>query len=124
MFYGFLADIVLLLHFAFIAFAMFGGLLTRYFPRALWLHLPALSWGLAVEWADWICPLTPLENALRLRAGQAGYAGGFIEHWIAELLYPAGLAPELRYALGLALAALNVAVYAHVVSSRRKARRR
>lgn len=122
-FYGLLAGSFLALHFAFILFALFGGLVAIRYPGASWLHLPALFWGLAVEWADWTCPLTPLENALRQRAGQPGYAGGFIEHWIMELLYPQGLTPEMRYALGLVLAALNVAVYTHVISSRRKARR-
>lgn len=124
MLYAILADIVLIFHFAFVAFALFGGLLVLRFPRAWCLHLPALFWGIAVEWADWICPLTPLENALRLRAGQAGYDNGFVEYWIAAILYPLNLTPGLRYLLGLVLLALNAAVYARVLSVRRNARRR
>lgn len=122
--YRILANAVLALHFAFILFVLFGGLLALRLPRAAWVHLPALFWGIAVEWADWICPLTPLENALRLRAGQTGYESSFIEFWIAKILYPQDLTLELRYALGLVLAALNVAVYADVILSRKKTRRR
>lgn len=122
--YRILANAVLALHFAFILFVLFGGLLALRLPGAAWVHLPALFWGIAVEWADWICPLTPLENALRLRAGQTGYESSFIEFWIAKILYPQDLTLELRYALGLVLAALNVAVYADVILSRKKTRRR
>lgn len=116
--YRFLADLVLFLHAAFVAFALFGGLGVRRYPRLLWLHLPALLWGVAVQWADWICPLTPLENHLRRLGGEAGYAGGFIEHLLSKLLYPEFLTLELRYALGLILVAVNVLVYARVIGKR------
>lgn len=119
-----LADAVLVLHFAFVLFVLFGGMLVLRYPRASWLHLPALFWGIAVEWADWICPLTPLENALRLRTGQAGYDNGFVEYWISAILYPLDLTPGLRYLLGLVLLALNAAVYARILSVRRNARKR
>lgn len=123
-FYALLADAVLLLHFAFVAFALLGGLLALRCPKILWLHLPALLWGLLVEWADRVCPLTPLENHLRMQAGKTSYEGGFIEHWLAALLYPQNMTIELRYALGLVLAVLNIAVYASAAAAWRKTRRR
>lgn len=118
MLFPLLADLVLILHLAFVAFAAFGGLLVLRWPKILWLHLPALLWGVVVQWADWICPLTPLENAMRRRGGEATYAGGFIERYVSQLLYPENLTLELRYLLGIILIAVNVAVYAYVVVAR------
>lgn len=120
MLYRLLADAVLLVHLAFIVFALLGGLLVLRYPRLLYLHLAALTWGVLVQWADWICPLTPLENILRQMGGQAGYAGGFIEHWLSALLYPPDLTPTLRYGLGLVLIAINLVVYARVIASRKR----
>ena len=122
MLYGFLAAAVAIMHFAFVVFAMFGGILTLRYPKMLWLHLPALLWGVAVQWADWICPLTPLENYFRLRSGGAGFEGGFVEHWVSKILYPQDLTLELRYVLGLVLILLNAAVYAYVFLMRGKGR--
>jgi len=115
MVYRLLADLVLVLHLAFVVFALFGGLLALRRPAVLWLHLPALLWGVVVQWADWICPLTPLENHLRVLGGESGYAGGFIEHWLQKLLYPDNLTLELRYVIGLALLAVNAAVYTRLM---------
>ena len=119
MIYRLLADLVLVLHFAFVAFALFGGLLVWRRPGIAWLHLPALVWGVAVQWADWICPLTPLENHFRMLGGEAGYEGGFIEHFVLKLLYPGDLTLELRYLLGMVLLAVNVVVYARLIFRRR-----
>lgn len=118
MMYPLLADLVLLLHLAFVLFALFGGLLVLRHKRAVWLHLPALLWGVVVEWADFICPLTPLENALRLRGGEEAYGGGFIEHYLSLLLYPDALTLEVRYLLGIILIIVNVAIYARVMLRR------
>ncbi|HYD80689.1 MAG TPA: DUF2784 domain-containing protein [Paucimonas sp.] len=118
--YHLLADLVLLLHAAFVAFAVFGGLLALRYPRMPWFHLPALAWGVAVESLDWICPLTPLENRLRRLGGEAGYDAGFVEHYIGMVLYPESLALELRYLLAIGLIAVNVAVYVMVALSRKK----
>ena len=109
--YRLLADAVLLLHLAFVAFALAGGLLALRWRWIPWLHLPALAWGVTVEWTGWICPLTPWENALRRAGGEAGYAGGFVEHYILPLLYPADLTREVQWVLGGGLLAFNVAVY-------------
>lgn len=117
--YRLLADLILVLHFAFVAFALFGGVLVARRPRLAWLHLPALTWGVAVQWANWICPLTPLENHFRMLGGQAGYEGGFIEHYVMALLYPDALTLELRYLLGAVLLVVNVAVYVRLIWRRR-----
>jgi Protein of Unknown function (DUF2784) len=107
-----LADATVALHFAFIAFVLLGGLVVLRVPRVAWLHLPAVAWVVWLELTGAICPLTPLENALRQRAGQAGYEGGFIEHYLMPVIYPAGLTPQIQTMLGIAVLVLNVVVYA------------
>lgn len=116
-----LADLVLVLHAAFVAFAVFGGLLVLRWPRVAWLHLPAAAWGAIVELTGWICPLTPLESALRAAAGGEGYRGSFVEHQLDALLYPTALARGDQIVLGLSLLAFNVAVYAWVLRRLRRA---
>ena len=111
------ADFVLLFHFAFVLFAVLGGLLVLRWPRLAWAHLPVAAWAALVEFAGWICPLTPFEVALREAGGEAGYAGGFIEHYIVALLYPEALTRETQLALGTALVVLNVVLYAMAVQS-------
>ena len=109
--YAALADLVLLAHAAFILFAAAGALLLRRFPRVAWLHLPAVAWGVAIEWSGGICPLTPLEVWLRRRAGAAGYESSFIEHYVTALIYPAGLTRGMQVALGGGLLLINVLLY-------------
>lgn len=106
-----LADLVLLLHAAFVAFVMFGGLLVARWPRAAWLHLPLVAWGAGIEFLGGICPLTPLENHWRHLAGEQGYAGGFVEHYVVAALYPDGLTRNVQVALGLLVLAVNAAIY-------------
>ncbi|MDM0022054.1 DUF2784 domain-containing protein [Variovorax saccharolyticus] len=115
-----LADAVLLLHGLFILFAVFGGLLVWRWPRLAWLHLPAAAWAGWVVSAGWICPLTPLENALRRSAGEAGYSGGFVEHYLLALIYPEGLTRPLQIALGLGVLLFNAALYARLLVLRRR----
>lgn len=117
--YRFLADAVLALHLAFVVFAIAGGLMAFRWRWAPWVHLPALAWGAAVELTGWTCPLTPLENSLRRAGGEAGYAGGFIEHYLLPILYPDSLTRETQVALGAALVIVNVIVYAIVMWKRR-----
>lgn len=109
-----LAALVILVHFLFIVFAVAGGLLALRWRWVPWLHLPALAWGATVEFTGWVCPLTPLENALRRAAGSASYSGGFVEHYLLPLIYPAGLTREWQWVLGALLLGINVAVYAWV----------
>jgi hypothetical protein len=113
------ADTILLLHLTFTLFTVLGGLLVLRRPSLLWVHLAAVLWGVVIEWADWICPLTPLENALRVQGGEAGYAGGFIDHYVSLLLYPDNLTIELRYLLGLGLVFINLTIYGYIFLTRR-----
>ena len=113
--YGLLADLTVLVHFAFVLWVVLGGLLVLRRPWLAWLHLPAAIWGAAIEFGGWICPLTPLELRLRDLAGEAGYTGGFVEHYILPVLYPTGLTREVQIALGLVVLVVNVTVYVMVI---------
>ena len=114
MIYRWLADGVALIHAAFVLFVVAGGFLAIRWRRVAWFHLPAVIWGALIEYAGWICPLTPLENALRERAGQAGYTGGFVEHYVLRALYPAGLTRTTSFLLGTSVVLINVVVYAYI----------
>ncbi|SDQ01894.1 DUF2784 domain-containing protein [Ectopseudomonas guguanensis] len=109
------ADALVLVHLGFILFVLLGSLLLLRWPRLIWLHLPAVAWGILVECLHLGCPLTPWENQLRRLAGQAGYDGGFIEHYLIPLIYPAGLTPQLQLWLGALVVLVNLAVYAWLV---------
>jgi uncharacterized protein DUF2784 len=112
--YRFAADAVLLLHFAFIAFVVAGGFLVLRWPRLALIHVPAALWGAFVIGTHRICPLTFVENALRVRAGSAGYPESFIEHYVLRIVYPPGLTPGVQVVLAIAVVAINVAIYAGV----------
>jgi hypothetical protein len=107
-----LADAVVVLHGGFVAFVVVGGFLALKWPSLKWAHLPAAVWGVLIEYAGWVCPLTPLENVLRARAGEAGYAGGFVEHYILPALYPGDLTSSVRWVLGSIALLINVVAYA------------
>lgn len=115
-----LGDLVLSLHFAFIVFAVLGGFLVLWKPWIVWLHIPSILWSGYVNLFGQVCPLTPLENRFRHLAGQAGYEGGFVQHYIAPLVYP-GVIPE-RWGLiaGYSVLIWNVLVYTLVVTLRRR----
>ncbi|EFW83443.1 hypothetical protein ALP26_03813 [Pseudomonas savastanoi pv. glycinea] len=100
MFYRVAADAVVAFHLLFIVFVLFGGLLVVSRPWLALLHVPAAAWGAAVEFLHLYCPLTPLENTLRRTAGEQGYDGGFVEHYLIPLIYPAGLTPGIQLWLG------------------------
>ena len=105
------ADAVLVLHLAFILFAVFGGVLVLWYPKIAWLHLPALAWAVWIAATHGICPLTPLENSLRRAAGEAGYSGTFIDHYVMPLIYPTGLTPTHQIWIAIVLAASNALLY-------------
>lgn len=121
--YRILADALLVLHLLFILFVVLGGLLTLRDRRWALLQVPALLWGATIEFMGWICPLTPLENRLRAAGDQAGYQGGFIEHYLLPVVYPPGLTPRVQYILGGLVLAINLVVYALVVRRWRQGRR-
>ena len=112
MLYRILADLVLLFHFLFILFVIFGGFLLFWKRRLIWIHLPSAVWGALIEFQGWICPLTPLENMFRHTGGQAGYEGGFIENYLVPVIYPSGLTREIQIILGIITIGINVIVYA------------
>ncbi|WP_315131815.1 DUF2784 domain-containing protein [Achromobacter marplatensis] len=118
--YRILADLVLVVHGLFIAFVMFGGLLALWKPRIAYWHLPALAWGAMVIGMGWICPLTPLEVSLRQQAGQQGYAGGFIEHYVLGLIYPEGITRATQIVLATLLIVGNIIVYTLWARRRRR----
>jgi len=118
-----LADALLVLHGLFIVWATLGVLAVWRWPRLVWAHLPALAWGVWIEASAGLCPLTPLENALRQRAGQRGYDTSFIDHHLGALIYPQGLTPAAQWRLALALAAFNLLVYGLMLWRRQRARR-
>lgn len=109
---GLLADAVVALHASFILFALLGASLLVRWPRLVWLHLPALAWGSWIMTSGNICPLTPIENAFRARAGEGGYGGGFIDHYLAPVIYPEGLTRDTQLVYAGILIGLNLIFYA------------
>jgi hypothetical protein len=113
-YHRFLADIVVALHLGFILFVLGGGLLALRWRRAPLVHLPAALWGVFVEVSGGLCPLTPLENALRRAAGDAGYSGGFVEEYVVPLIYPEALTHPLQLLLAGVVVFANAVVYGYV----------
>ena len=109
-----LADLVLFSHLAFIVFVVAGGLLALRWRWIPLVHVPAALWGVYIELSGGICPLTPLENALRRAAGSSGYSGSFIEHYLVPVIYPASLSSSLQLALAGSLVLANVIIYSFV----------
>lgn len=118
--YHLLANLVLILHGLFILFVVLGGLLVLWKRWMAWVHIPVALYGIAIEWIGWICPLTPLENDLRLLAGEEGYSGGFVQHYLLPLIYPANYTPTLQLILGSLVLLANVVIYSLVVLGYRK----
>ena len=113
-----LADVTVILHLAFVLFVVFGGLLVVRRPRFAWVHLPAAAWGACVEFAGWVCPLTPLENWLREQSGAPVYTSSFIERYLVPALYPSSLSREFQWVLGCLVVLINAAVYSLVLGNR------
>ena len=113
-----LVDLVVLTHVAFVLFVVFGGLFCLRYPKVSLVHLPAVLWGALIEFRGWICPLTPLENRLRQKAGVAAYEGGFLEHYLTPILYPEFLTREIQIALGISVLLLNLVIYAWLLLRR------
>ncbi|MGH7530264.1 MAG: DUF2784 domain-containing protein [Gemmatimonadales bacterium] len=111
MIYRLLASAVVAIHGLFIVFVVFGGFLTWRWRWVAIVHVPCAIWGVVIELYGWICPLTPLENALRAKAGEAGYSGGFIDHYIVPLIYPGALTPRIQVVLGMLVLLVNLLAY-------------
>ena len=118
--FSLLADLVVVIHFLFILFVIFGGLLVLHKRSWAWLHIPAALWGALVEFTGWICPLTPMENWLRLQGGGPAYTSGFIERYVVSIIYPSFLTRSQQIVLGLAVIIINGAIYGWIIWKRRK----
>jgi len=116
----FTADVIVLLHLAFILFVAVGGLFVLRWPRVAWVHVPAVVWGALIELAGWICPLTPLENRLRTAAGDVAYTGGFIDRYIMPIVYPAGLTRGMQLGLAAAVVIVNLIFYGTLMIRRKR----
>jgi hypothetical protein len=116
---GLLADALVVCHLLFVAFVGVGGLLVLWWPRVAWVHLPAAAWGVGIEVTGAICPLTPLEQELRRRAGESAYQGDFVSHYLLPVLYPSGLTRAAQLGLALLVLVGNLAIYAVVLRRRR-----
>ncbi|MGR5321332.1 DUF2784 domain-containing protein [Vibrio sp. PID23_8] len=114
MIYRMLADLVVMLHLLFIIFALIGGVLVLWRSYLLFIHIPAALWVTVISFKGWICPLTPLENQLRQAAGDEGYPGGFVEHYIIPIIYPVELRFDVQVLLGIAALGINIVIYALV----------
>jgi len=110
-----LADLVLILHMLFILFAIFGGLLILWRKWMIYFHIPAAIWAVLVELMHWTCPLTSTENYLRSIAGDSGYSGGFVEHYLLPVIYPHDLTPQIQLILGALVLLANIVIYVLVV---------
>lgn len=115
-----LADLTLLTHLLFVVFVLLGGLLCLHHRRWAWLHLPAVAWGLWVEFSQGLCPLTPLENYFRRLANDQGYAEGFVEHYLIPTLYPQQWGPSEQWLAGVTVLTINILVYLCILHRRTK----
>ena len=120
MIYSFLADLLVVIHLLFILFVIFGGLAVIWRKWVAFLHIPAAVWGALIEFEGWICPLTPWENQLRQAGGQAGYSGGFIEHYLIPVIYPDYLTWQIQLTLGIFVIVINVFIYGWILLRWRK----
>jgi hypothetical protein len=119
--YRIAADAVVLLHLGFIVFALAGGLLVLRWPAVALAHVPAMAWATLIELVGGLCPLTTLENALRRAAGARGYSGGFVEHYVIGIVYPAGLTRQHQLVLAAIVLIVNALVYGWLLRRRRRA---
>jgi hypothetical protein len=122
MIYRFLADSVLVVHFLFIGFVILGAVAALRFPWIALVHIPAACWGAYIELSGGLCPLTVIEVGLRRMAGEAGYSGSFVEHYLLPVIYPAGLTRDIQLWLGGFVILINVAIYTRLVYRLRASR--
>lgn len=118
--FALLAGLVVVAHLAFVAFAVLGGLLALRWLAIAWVHVPAAVWAAYVELSGRLCPLTPLENSLRVKAGLDDYSGDFVSRYLFPILYPDGLTRDAQVVIGIVVIALNTAAYSWVVARRAK----
>jgi hypothetical protein len=117
--YPIFADLVVWIHLTFVVFVVLGGVLVMRWPRLIWVHLPAVMWGVIIELCGWICPLTPLENWLRRKGGGENYHSDFVAHYLLPMLYPQGLTRKSQITLGALVVVVNVAIYGWIFRSKK-----
>jgi hypothetical protein len=115
-----LADALVIVHLLFVGFVMTGGFLLVRWPKLLWLHLPAVAWGAIIEFTGWVCPLTPLENQLRVLGGGSAYSGDFVERYLLPILYPENLTLPIQQVLGGVVVGVNLVAYARAYRALRR----
>jgi hypothetical protein len=118
MVYQTLANVVIVIHLSFVIFVVLGAVLTLWRRWIIWLHLPAFLWAVWIEFTGGICPLTPLENWFRIKAGQGGYEGDFVATYLLPVLYPAGLTRNVQLLLAMMIIVINVAIYGSIFYKR------
>jgi hypothetical protein len=116
--YGIFSDIVVLIHLTFVIFAVLGAGLIIWRRWIIWLHIPAFWWAIWIECTGGICPLTPLENWLRIKGGQGAYEGDFVATYLLPVLYPAGLTRNAQIILAMMAIVINVLIYGSIVYKR------
>ncbi len=121
MVYTILADLVVGLHVCFVIFVVLGAVLVLWKPHIAWFHIPAVFWGAGIEFLGWVCPLTPLENILRARGGDAPYATTFVEHYVMPVLYPTALDRNMQIGLGVIILGVNGIIYLFLLQKIRRA---
>ena len=117
--YHLLADLVVIIHLTFVLFSVAGALLVIGWRKIFYLHLPAAVWAAWIEFSGKICPLTPLENWLRIKGGDTGYSGDFVGHYILSILYPSGLTREVQFILGGVVVGVNIIIYGYILFPRK-----
>ena len=115
--YALFANLTLIAHFFFILFVIFGGLLFFIFSKIIYIHLPALIWGIYIELTSSICPLTYLENWFLHRGGLTTYSGNFINKYLYKIIYPQGLSTDIQIYLGIILIVFNILVYGLILKN-------
>jgi len=110
-----IADALVVLHFLFIIFVIFGGFSTLKWPRIALIHIPCAIWGALIEFYGWVCPLTHFEHYFRETASGVGYSGGFIQHYLIPIIYPYGLTKDIQLGLGIMVVSLNLFIYLIVI---------
>ena len=120
--YRLLADLLVVVHLTFVLFVVLGGALVLWRRRLALLHIPVAVWGVYVELSGRVCPLTPLEVRLRSLGGQAGYSGGFVEHYLLPVLYPSGLIRQEQVWLGSLVGVLTLGIAGLVLRRMAKSR--
>ncbi len=116
------ASLLVAAHLTFVVFATLGGIVALRWPRIAWIHVPAAAWAVYVEFSGRICPVTPLENSLRLRAGLDAYSGDFVARYIFPMLYPAGLTRKVQILIAFGIGGVNIAAYLWAIQRHRRRR--